>query len=174
MSGIRMVRRRLVLIAVAISTLALFSCATRPEIDRAPLAEAGQKKLRQALVGSWQHTVTVREGGGRKPLEDATVVWTFQEDGTGTYRKEPTGDGSKIERDFRWRLEGRNLFIEMKETRDAYFRAETWSPRQMRWHNYRTEQIHLLKRASTDTSTPNEETPRRDRSTPSGGSRRTR
>jgi hypothetical protein len=151
--------------ALLVGTALAGACQTTPsEVEEAPLGEAGQKKLRNALVGSWrkaesptlpgqqgaQSTGTAssqqNEAGGNQKDGD-TIIWTFAKDGTGskTTKSSPDADGN--EQSFQLHLEGRNIVVEFDDApKTEYFRAETWSAAQMQWHHYVSGERRTLKK----------------------------
>lgn len=136
------------IVAIGVAILAT-SCASRPDIEMAPLAEESVEKLRKALIGSWTHRATETSDGSRSSIDGKEVVWTFREDDSGTLLRREGADSSEETWEFQWRLEGRNLFLELDGRRDSYYRVDSWSPRQMRWHDYRTDRTLLLEREPT-------------------------
>lgn len=134
--------------ALGVALLAV-GCASSPNVKEAPLADARQKKLRKNLVGTWEHAYVVPEGGEREPAEEPVAKWTFKEDGSGM-RHSPGASSTDADREtFRWRLEGRNLVLEFESSGGSrYFRAESWSPRQMRWFNYDGSNVYIVRRSS--------------------------
>lgn len=136
------------MVAFGVAVVAI-SCASRPDIERAPLAEESVEKLRKALIGSWTHRATETSDGSRSTIDGKEVVWTFREDGSGTHLRREETNSSEKTWEFQWRLEGRNLFLKLDGRRNSYFRADSWSPRQMRWHDYRTDRTLLLEREPT-------------------------
>ena len=106
-------------------TAATTGCQTVPsEVDPAPMGEAGQKKLRNSLLGTWKHTHVLDTAGSREAVGDRVVTWKFAEGGTGTHRVRSTPEADPDERSFQWRLEGRNIIVEFDDGPDArYFRA---------------------------------------------------
>ena len=137
---------RLLLLA---GVLGCTACATGTEVKEAPLAQDRQKKLRMTLIGTWQHTHIVSDGSDREPVKEATITWTFEEDGTGVYSQEVPSVGQSNQRNFQWHLEGRNIVLEnSRGGRTTYYRAETWSTAQMRWFNYTGSNDYILRRTS--------------------------
>lgn len=139
---------------VAACVAILPGCQTTPsEVEPAPMAEPSQKKLRNALLGEWRKTegvaqITGQSGGSKGDQEDEpSVIWTFDKDGTGAKTTKPSSDAAGTEESFQWRLEGRNIVIEYDDSSEArYFRAETWSPAQMQWYRYTTDEYYMLKK----------------------------
>lgn len=139
-------RTTTLMIAAAVLLSLCAGCAASTPVEDAPLAEERQKKLHQTLVGTWEHTHIVDKKGNREPVETATITWSFKEDGTGAYhQKVPSMSMNKMN-SFHWHLEGRNIVLELdKGGRKTYYRAESWSPQQMRWFNY-TQSNHYVVR----------------------------
>mgnify|MGYP006307392997 CR=1 FL=1 len=142
--------RRSFLLAIALLSAALAfgpACANSPRVHDAPLAESSQKELKRTLLGSWTHTHTIQKSGQRTPVEGATVTWTFNPDGTGVYRQKVSSSGTDETWKFSWELEGRNIVLDQKGgNRKAFYRADTWSPRQMQWFNYMDEKSYVVRK----------------------------
>jgi len=155
--------------AVVISLITAVACQTTPsEVEPAPMAEEGQKKLRSAMIGRWRKTEGLRaaQAGGVDGEERGPIaIWTFDEDGTGAKTTKPSPEAEGTEEPFDWHLEGRNLVVDYRNSSTTnYFRAETWSPAQMQWYRYTTDERYTFKkyggadrtpdRPATGTSTP--------------------
>lgn len=157
--------RCLAAVALLAGTASAGACQTTPsEVQEAPLGEAGQKKLRNALVGSWRKaespTVPGRqeaqsagaapaqqEQGGGDEENSETIVWTFKKDGSGSKTTKSSPDADGTEKSFQWHLEGRNIVVDFEdEPKTEYFRAETWSAAQMQWHHYVSGERRTLKK----------------------------
>ena len=156
--------RCLAAVALLAGTAFAGACQTTPsEVQEAPLGKAGQKKLRNALVGSWRKAEAptvpgqqeTRSAGAVSAQQEATggneggetIVWTFEQDGSGskTTKSSPEADGT--EKSFQWHLEGRNIVVDFEdEPKTEYFRAETWSAAQMQWHHYVSGERRTLKK----------------------------
>lgn len=152
-------------VALLAGTALAGACQTTPsEVEEAPLGEAGQKKLRNALVGSWRKaespTVPGQQGAqaaGAAPAQqgeaggnqgnEKTIIWTFAKDGTGSKTTKSSPDADGTEKSFQWHLEGRNIVVDFDdEPKTEYFRAETWSAAQMQWHHYVSGERRTLKK----------------------------
>jgi len=123
-------------------------CASSADVEEAPLADARQKKLRENLVGTWEKTAVVPEGGERESTDEPLATWTFEGDGSGTRTGPGAPSSESGEGRFQWDLEGRNIVLEFQSGGSRYYRAETWSPRQMRWFNYNGSDVYILRRSS--------------------------
>lgn len=136
-------------LAVGVLIALIAGCASSPNVKEAPLADARQKKLRKNLVGTWEHAYVVPDGGEREPAEEPVAKWTFNEDGSGVRHRPDTSSTDTGKETFRWRLEGRNLVLEFESSGGSrYFRAESWSPRQMRWFNYDGSNVYIVRRSA--------------------------
>ncbi|MFB6352325.1 MAG: lipocalin family protein [Bradymonadaceae bacterium] len=162
------------LLVASLFVAAASACQTTPsEVEPAPMGEAGQKKLRNALIGTWRKTEGLAAatgnagGGGGQESDGPIVVWTFDQDGTGAKTIRPSAEAEGTEQTFQWHLEGRNIVIKYDDGSKAnYFRAETWSPAQMQWYRYTTDQSYMVKKYGGAERKPQRE--RQPKQKPSG------
>ena len=132
---------------LALSLTLLAGCASSPSVNDAPLGEESQKELKRTLIGTWQHTHTIQKSGMREPVEGSAVTWTFEGDGTGVYTQKVPSSGTSNTWKFTWKLEGRNIILDREKAGlKAFYRADTWSPRQMQWYNYMDEKSYVVRK----------------------------
>jgi hypothetical protein len=126
---------------LAICALACGGVPVKP----APLDAEAQASLRQTLTANtWLLEATYkRPGDAREPMAGvAEITYRFGEDGTGLYSQRTVVSGDNP---FDWRLDGANIVLTNTNGDDmATFRAEDWSPAEMTWFNYRTDDYFVL------------------------------
>lgn len=123
---------RLLTTLFCVSLLALAGCAKSTPVTDSPLPEGEQQDLRCTLLGKWQHTHIDGD-----PVEYADITWAFRPDGSGEYRQVVHSIGQRGTNPFTWRLEGRNIFLDLsKGGKTTVYRADKWTDSSMTWLNY--------------------------------------
>lgn len=114
------------------------SCVCMPtRITDAPMDPAEQEQLAttMAAVGTWQVAGFEDRRGNYDPDPGGELIYTFRDDGTGTY--DQNAYGVRGTNNFQWELEGRNLRLHMERgNRTSTFRVDEFDDTSMRWFNY--------------------------------------
>lgn len=124
---------------IAAAFLMLGSCISLPDstpVEKAPLEPGEQKELRETLEGTWRHTMDV-EDDEEKLLDDPGDAWTLEEEGEGTFHYKVPVVGTQDSGDVRWKLNGRNLSIDVIGSEDnRTYRIDEWDEDKMTWFHY--------------------------------------
>jgi hypothetical protein len=91
-----------------------------------------------SVIGSWKHVSTAKSpDGDREPLEAATITWTFENDGSGSYSQIVKGlPGAGGTNPFTWKLSGKDIEITSKKGGPAViYTIVKQSADEMTWRN---------------------------------------
>jgi len=140
------------------TTLALIACMLLPSllacaaltgpmpVETAPLSQTERAELKRMLVGTWRHTHSYQRGRAPKTLRGDMVLWTFGRDGELTQVQRSIT--STLEAG-RWRLDGRNIVLDLDDGQVVTYRAEEWQEDRMTWFNYTMGDFFIVQREPT-------------------------
>jgi hypothetical protein len=85
-----------------------------PNPNTKPVAGPGEVKA-EKLIGAWRHTADAQEANGERILmrDDWQVSWTFNPDGTGTYKQNVSTIGAKPSNTFKWSIKGNDIIVHL-------------------------------------------------------------
>jgi hypothetical protein len=121
-----------------------------PKPTQAP--DPGKKdepSLADNLIGTWKHiSIAKTPDGAREPLEYASISWTFQPDGSGSYvqtvRGVARGSGTS---EFKWTISGNDIEIASVGRGSAVtYTVVHHSKNEMTWRNNTLGDYYIVER----------------------------